>query len=910
MGREKEFDHLESLSPMESFAFYKASWKKDSHFPSYWYEREEPVKPKFRALLWTQPPGAGEEYNIKCRENASLFEQLLIKLNGHNLKAYDLDVQNAMQPISKAEAMLQISSLKNLTTGDCCLIFYTGSGVIAKADNSFFGEPVFSDADNWEASLTSIWSGLDEIPEGVHVFIIVDFQFAIAVDSDRFYQPKRRQLLLLENFPSQLNRQPDISAKPDCFFQDELRDIIEQKGAKMRYSNLINQLHLRYYQAGLQHRPLIKAFPAETLSTYIFSGVAKGKPEYTVSFNEQRNQWEINAGLLNGVYPSLSFMHTIFDLEDGRPVSIKEAFESYSTLVDFYETNISNSYNAVLVQNALPKLKIGFDPSLGSYMREQFINAVNRHDIYFIDLLNENKDAAFLIKARENEYYLVRNSDYMGLPDDRPVFFYQQNTFEFIKQLEYIAQWQALLELDNSRATIENEVDVVVEIFEGLSSKLILNNHSAKGRIIRNPDGVELCYRNKHRPRIKCQVELKNESSYKGNYLVQYLYLDSQFGVVKFVTPGENQLSKSNPVFLKNDVQGKLYDSISIVVEDFYLQNGIREIQDYLLVFISTEPVDLDPLLQTSLEFIPSRQITRGVEMEQPQTSYRRDFLLPRGDWFIKKIPVSVVYDDRSFEDTVRKLIKDKPIIKQTDLHKGRWGGQPNRNGFSLIAKVEKSSIPYMYKVTLTAKINNGNIPDGADIAFLLHNSFSNPLQFVKFENNSAQITVTAYEDFTVAAVLYDGTELELDLSYLPGLPDGFYAKLGSLEFNKQVETILARKSNEIKFPEDLQKGRWGGISNKNGKSLSATVEPEGNTHRVALTVEVVDKKNFNGEVAFLLHDSFKEQVAYRKILDGRATYMLNSYEAFTVGVYISDGTELELDLNKQTGFPGKFYYK
>lgn len=898
---------MEPISNTADFRLFRASWKKDNRLPVSWFEHIEPALPEFRVVMWVHSLHAGATLDNRMRLQEIQFKSLLAKMGNHNLKRYKLNISDTINEVNKATALAQLEELRSLNPGDCCLIYYFGPGGVSPDANAIC-EPVFSDADNQETTYTTVWQGLDVIPEDVHVFIIQDFIFSFNVNSPGFYKSRNKQLVVLENLPDP-SSSFDASLPPDCFFQEQLRSIIEKKGAKMRYSTLINHLHLRYYQSGLQHKPVMKAFPSELLNTYIFSGVSKGRAEYMVSFNEERKQWELNAGLLNGVYPSLSFMHTLFELEDGRLVSINETTESYSTLMNFTDDDIENTYSAKLVQNALPKLKIGFDFALDALMKEKFNNAVKQHDIYFIDLLTtNNQDAAFLIKAQKNEYYLVRNSDHMGVADNRPVFFYQQHTFEFIKQLEYIAQWQALLELENSRVVIESDVNVIIEVMEGLPSDLILNKSFVKSRRINNPESIALYYRNRYRPRIRCQVELKNESTYEGSYFVQYLYLDSQFGIVRFTNADENLLNKSKPVPLKNEVKGKFYDYVSVVVEDFYLQNGVREIQDYLLVFISTEPVDLTPLEQVPLEFMPSRQIQRGAEIENVGP-HRRDFVLPRGDWFLKRIPILVKYDDKSFEETVRELIKSRAIVNPNDQHKDRWGGLPDRNNFSLMAKVKKSAIPFMFTVTLTVKINGGGMADGGDVAFLLHNSFSNPVQFEKFVNNTAEISVNAYEDFTAAAILYDGTELELDLSYLPGLPDGFYAKLGSLAFNKQVDTLLARKANEIEFPEDLQKGRWGGVATQGRKHLSARVKQDGDTHEVTLVLEITGNKDFNGEVAFLLHDSFKEMIAYRKIIGNKATCVLQSYEAFTVGTYVSDGTELELDLNEQPGFPDSFYY-
>ena len=66
----------------------------------------------------------------------------------------------------------------------------------------------------------------------------------------------------------------------------------------------------------------------------------------------------------------------------------------------------------------------------------------------------------------------------------------------------------------------------------------------------------------------------------------------------------------------------------------------------------------------------------------------------------------------------------------------------------------------------------------------------------------------------------------------------------------------------------------------------------------------------FMGDVAFFLHPTFRKRIQYRKSTDGKAQLNITAYEAFTIGVYVHDGTMLELDLQQVKGYPDDFYYK
>jgi hypothetical protein len=200
-------------------------------------------------------------------------------------------------------------------------------------------------------------------------------------------------------------------------------------------------------------------------------------------------------------------------------------------------------------------------------------------------------------------------------------------------------------------------------------------------------------------------------------------------------------------------------------------------------------------------------------------------------------------------------------------------------------------------------------VPDGGEVAFLLHDTFAPSIRLTKFSGESANLDVTAYEDFTVAAIIYDGTTLELDLSEIPGLPAKFYAEYIPDDFREEVSKLM--NETPILVPEDLHRHRWGGKKSANGYSLSAIVEPDDGSFHVQLTVESTHPDDHVAHVAFLLHDSIKDPVRFRRVGKGKASCSVRSLEAFTAAAILPDGTSLELDLNDRSlDYPKNFYYE
>jgi len=123
--------------------------------------------------------------------------------------------------------------------------------------------------------------------------------------------------------------------------------------------------------------------------------------------------------------------------------------------------------------------------------------------------------------------------------------------------------------------------------------------------------------------------------------------------------------------------------------------------------------------------------------------------------------------------------------------------------------------------------------------------------------------------------------------------------------------TYELKGNNEV-YADDPQKGKWGGISERNGRKLSAAITPSKihGLYRVTITVESTNKKlPLKGLINFHLHDSFYNPDPVIAVVDGLAVLKLSKvYGAFTVGAEADNGeTLLELDLAKLKDAPKEF---
>lgn len=118
---------------------------------------------------------------------------------------------------------------------------------------------------------------------------------------------------------------------------------------------------------------------------------------------------------------------------------------------------------------------------------------------------------------------------------------------------------------------------------------------------------------------------------------------------------------------------------------------------------------------------------------------------------------------------------------------------------------------------------------------------------------------------------------------------------------DRAVHTAPPFARRPILFPDDANKGRFGGADTRDGFSLSASFRDEA-PGWIEVKLEIVvepDRRARNASRAHVfLHDAFGEPELAVPFIHGRATLTINAYGGFTVGVWIPDeGVELELDL-------------
>lgn len=108
-----------------------------------------------------------------------------------------------------------------------------------------------------------------------------------------------------------------------------------------------------------------------------------------------------------------------------------------------------------------------------------------------------------------------------------------------------------------------------------------------------------------------------------------------------------------------------------------------------------------------------------------------------------------------------------------------------------------------------------------------------------------------------------------------------------------------------IPFPDDPQKGRFGGSATAGGYAARAQFASTRSSDWTRIELAVEGPARDGDPVEFHLHDSFHPQVETKRFAKGRAKLAVTAWGGFTLGVWLpAAGVELELDLAAVPGAP------
>lgn len=244
--------------------------------------------------------------------------------------------------------------------------------------------------------------------------------------------------------------------------------------------------------------------------------------------------------------------------------------------------------------------------------------------------------------------------------------------------------------------------------------------------------------------------------------------------------------------------------------------------------------------------------------------------------------------DAETFKKQVEDIYQTQPITDPVDLQKDRWSGRYATTDKILEATIDKGQRPGFFELEIAVRSKVNRLAKGR-VAFFLHNSFPNEIEYAEMKDGKASLKVECHEAFTLGAFLDDGASLELDLNTWTGYPKDFYTQKPPEKFVRMMEVL---------------KDHWGKNESRSsgGRIMDATVTPAfiPGYFTVKITIGSVDRpKPFHGFVAFFMRPPFPRRIEYVKATGENVLFTLITRDPFVVRACTENEQLFELDLRE-----------
>lgn len=529
---------------------------------------------------------------------------------------------------------------------DCCLFFFSGHGSRYEAPEAFWGiEP--------DHSLESVVC-FDSRTEGKHDLMDKELSFLIWQASQRTSLPfisifdschsghmrglsNGLQARALDEVPCTLapedftghayyaktpggqlsppqGRRVHLGAARDVEYANEvdtgngnirgiftycLLEALDKFGSGIRYSELIQRVNQRIRNNRFQQSAQLEAtFTDDKQRGFLFEKPGAANSHLLVLWDRDKQAWKVNAGALHGMPVTESAdRNTLKIRQDDHIVKIEQVFPGYSLVsgMDGYDTK--PAYTATIEHLLKPKLVLDFTPDCDSEAMQairQFLDQNVPGQYQF------GEGAKYLIEARTEALNLRRRDQ--ELPVLQGGVYSKENPGIFLENLDMVAAWQNLLELENPDP-IGQELPVEAQLFR-LSVPGQFADNAAKELVNwQNESAVFRYDQGKKQPGFQFQVRNPGTTE----LWISLLYLDSQFGISNQLIP-KYCLGPGEEIWATAVFRERYFRSIPIFISPSDLNKGITATTEYLKLLAGTREWDVDQYDQQ-----PGEMVSRGM---------------------------------------------------------------------------------------------------------------------------------------------------------------------------------------------------------------------------------------------------------------------------------------------------------
>ncbi len=422
-----------------------------------------------------------------------------------------------------------------------------------------------------------------------------------------------------------------------------LLQLLQRHKGALTYGQLQQALFITLQNQTSRQTPQLEA--VATLGTNQgFLHLADHVPSnaYVLSYHREFDQWLVHTGQIQGMAPDQLDQFQFYVPATDSTHGVKEVYLSHAALADFESTLIDQVFLASLHDLGTLKLPIRIDSQL-----KDKLDTTNLPSLHFY-FAKEDQAAKYEIKEIANQVCLFHHGRSLHRS---PLPHSSQAIRALTQQLEGVAKWQRVLDIQNERSRLKPK-RYQINWYKQEGADAYPNEEQAPAEWL-DTKQKEAQFSYRWGTHYKRQEKTLLEPAFRLSFTnksgqalyVSALYLQADYKITdRFCPPTLLDPGKSLD-FQYRTKRGRLYRSIFLSIYPQLLQEGITIIKEYIKLFISYKPFSLEHLKQDGL-YSQLVNATPPIPPSKAIGSKTDRRLGSPGDWTVETLTLSIEKPD------------------------------------------------------------------------------------------------------------------------------------------------------------------------------------------------------------------------------------------------------------------------
>ena len=484
--------------------------------------------------------------------------------------------------------------------------------------------------------------GIDDgiIPQEIKQFYGHEWFDRQVLGGKVYYSPKRgNHLQLAASGEKEKAKERVIDGKNRGLYTYQLLDILQEHQAKLSYTQLQHALYIRLQNETNHQTPQSDSLGISA-DHHPFLHLGSNLPQETmvVSYQKELDKWLVPWGHIQGINPNRKEDFRFFLPVTNSEHSLEEVYLSHAALDSFVHPDLDKIFLAEAKALGIEKLAVGIEEVL-----QKELNLAELDALYW-RWGQAGQIAPFQVKKLEEQICILQEGNLVyrtAFPQSL------QASSLFTLHLERIAKWQRVLAITNNNSRIKkNQYQVEwykVEGADGYPNEAEAPSKSIAPGVNQAifPYTWDQNYIEQQMDWLEPAFRLRFTNKSGKTLYLSGLYLQADFKVTDRFCPYIALDSGKSIDFQYRTKSGRLYQTIFLSIYPELLREHIHTIKEYIKLFISYKPFDLEQLKQDGLY----SKLVSGLTASNPSKGIgsRTDHLLGgHRDWTVETLELSI----------------------------------------------------------------------------------------------------------------------------------------------------------------------------------------------------------------------------------------------------------------------------